>query len=109
MWQVATAKNKFSELLNGAETEGPQRVPRRGRTFVLMSQSDFESLAGKPARQMSLGEYLLSAPKVEGLVIERDRSPPREVDFGSDEECPAARRRTDRRNRAGPRPDALDP
>jgi antitoxin Phd len=85
MWQVATAKNKFSELLNRAETEGVQRVQRRGRTFVLMTEEELERREGKP-KKMSLGEYLLNAPKVEELVIERDRSLPREVDFGPDDE-----------------------
>lgn len=84
MWQVATAKNRFSELLNRAETEGVQRVQRRGRTFVLMTEEELERREGKP--KMSLGEYLLNAPKVEGLVIERDRSLPREIDFGPDNE-----------------------
>ena len=33
MWQLADAKNKFSELFTRAMTEGPQRVTptRRGR------------------------------------------------------------------------------
>jgi prevent-host-death family protein len=85
MWQVATAKNKFSELLNRAETEGAQRVRRRGRTFVLMTEEELERRESE-GKKMSLGEYLLSAPKVEGLVIERDRSLPREIDFGPDDE-----------------------
>jgi prevent-host-death family protein len=86
VWQVAEAKNKFSELLNRTDTEGPQRVTRRGRTYVVLSETEYERLAGRPAKKMSLGEYLLTAPKVEGLVIERDRSEGREIDFGPDEE-----------------------
>jgi prevent-host-death family protein len=85
MWQVAEAKNKFSELLTRAETEGPQRVTRRGRTFVVLSEAEYQRLGAPATKNMSLGEYLLSAPKVEGLVIERDRSGGREVDFGPDE------------------------
>ena len=80
MWQVATAKNKFSELLNRAETEGPQRVTRRGRTFVLMTEEELEKVEAKPKR-MSLGEYLLQGPSLEGVDLERDRSPGREVDL----------------------------
>ena len=81
MWQVAEAKNKFSELLTRAETEGPQRVSRRGRTFVVLSETEYERLAGKQPKKMSLGEYLLQGPSLEGVDLERDRSPGREVDF----------------------------
>jgi prevent-host-death family protein len=86
VWQVAEAKNKFSELLTRAETEGPQRVSRRGRTFVVLSETEYKRLAGRQPKKMSLGEFLLRAPKVEGLAIERDGSPGREVDFGPDED-----------------------
>lgn len=86
MWQLAEAKNKFSELFTRAMTEGPQRVRRRGETVVVVSEGEYERLAGNEPKKMSLGEYLLSAPKVEGLVIERDPSPGREVDFGPDDE-----------------------
>jgi prevent-host-death family protein len=86
MWQVAEAKNKFSELLTRAETEGPQRVSRRGRTFVVLSEAEYERLTAKPEKKMSLGEYLLQGPSFEGVDLSRDRSPPREVsfDFGDD-------------------------
>ena len=30
MWQLAEAKNKFSEVFTRAMTEGPQRIRRRG-------------------------------------------------------------------------------
>lgn len=85
MWQLAEAKNKFSEVFTRALTQGPQRVRRRGETVVILAEAEYERLAGTPAKKMSLGEYLLRAPKVEGLVVERDRSPGREVDFGPDE------------------------
>lgn len=83
MWQVTTAKTHFSELLNRAETEGPQRLQRRGKTFVLLTEEALDGLRGKP--RMSLGEFLLNAPKVHGLVIPRDRSLPRLVDLGPDD------------------------
>jgi prevent-host-death family protein len=79
MWQVATAKNKFSELLNRAEAEGPQRVQRRGRTFVLMTEEELEKIRGRP--RMSLGEYLLQGPSLEGVDLERRKSPMRPVDL----------------------------
>lgn len=82
MWQVAEAKNKFSELFTRAMTEGPQRVRRRGETVVVLSEAEYERLAG-PAqpKKMSLGEYLLQGPSLEGLDLERRRSPMRPVDL----------------------------
>jgi prevent-host-death family protein len=86
MWQVTEARNRFSELITRALTERPQRVRRRGETVVVLSEAEYERLAGKHAKKMSLGEHLLTEPKVKGLVIERDRSSPRQVnlDFADD-------------------------
>jgi prevent-host-death family protein len=82
MWQVAEAKNKFSELLTRAETEGPQRVQRRGRTYVILSEADYRRLGdeqGKP--KMTLAEFFMSGPSFEGLDLERRKSPMRPVDL----------------------------
>jgi prevent-host-death family protein len=79
MWQVAAAKNRFSELLSRAEAEGPQRVLRRGRTFVVMTEDQLERFKGAPEKKPSLGEYLLQGPSFEGVDLGRDRSPAREV------------------------------
>lgn len=84
MWQVAEAKNKFSELFTRAMTEGPQRVRRRGDIVVVVSEAEYERLTGTPKPKMTLGEYLLSGPSLEGLDLSRDKSPGREVDFDSD-------------------------
>lgn len=81
MWQVAEAKNKFSELITKALTEGPQRVRRRGETVVVLSEAEYERLAGKPKPKMTLGEYLLNGPSLEGLDLERRKSPMRPVDL----------------------------
>ena len=82
MWQLAEAKNKFSEVFTRALTEGPQRVRRRSDTVVILSEAEYERLAGNQPKKMSLGEYLLQGPSLEGVDLERDRSPGREVDFG---------------------------
>jgi antitoxin Phd len=86
MWQLAQAKNKLSEVFSRAMTDGPQVITRRGEEALLVSRADYEKHVAAAPRKMSLGEYLHSAPKVEGLVIERDPSPGREVDFGPDDE-----------------------
>jgi len=86
MWQVAEAKNKFSELISRALTEGPQRVRRRGETVVVLSEAEYERLTGTAKPKMSLGEYLLQGPSFEGVDLSRDRSPPREVNFDLDDD-----------------------
>ena len=45
MWQLAEAKNKFSEVFTRALTEGPQRVRRRSDTVVILSEAEYERLA----------------------------------------------------------------
>jgi prevent-host-death family protein len=39
-WAVAEAKAKFSEVLDRAETAGPQVVTRRKREFVVMTREE---------------------------------------------------------------------
>jgi antitoxin Phd len=81
MWQLAQAKNKLSEVFTRAMTEGPQTISRRGEEAVLISKVEFDRLSSAQPRRMSLGEYLLQGPSLEGLDLERDRSPGREVDL----------------------------
>jgi len=81
MWQVAEAKNRFSEFLTKADHEGPQRVTRRGRTYVLLTEAEYERLAGEAKPKMTLAEYLMTGPSFEGLDLERRKSPMRPVDL----------------------------
>jgi antitoxin Phd len=46
-WRLVDAKNRFSELVSRALAEGPQRVRRRKDAVVVMSEGDYEKLAGK--------------------------------------------------------------
>jgi antitoxin Phd len=77
-WQLQEAKAKFSELVQKAIEEGPQTVTRRGKpSVVVLSAEQFELMK---KRQISLKDLLRSAPWHE-LEIERDKSPPRDVDL----------------------------
>jgi prevent-host-death family protein len=82
-WQLADAKNRFSELVSRVLTEGPQRVRRRKDTVVVIAEEEYDRLHGK---EMSFKEFLMSAPDMTGIDFARDKSPMREVDFGGDEE-----------------------
>jgi prevent-host-death family protein len=82
MWQLAEAKNKFSEVFSRAMKEGPQVITRRGQQAILVSRADYEKHISIPPKKMSLGEFLLQGPSFEGVDLERDKSEGREVDFG---------------------------
>jgi prevent-host-death family protein len=84
MWQLAEAKNKFSEVFTRAMTEGPQAISRRGEEAVLISRADYDALAKSSRRRLSFGEFLVSGPSFEGVDLSRDRSPPRDIDLGEE-------------------------
>jgi antitoxin Phd len=75
-WQVAEAKNKFSELMNRALTEGPQRVRGRKDAVVMVAEAEYERLTGA---RPDFKQYLLSGPSFDGLDLARDQSPGRDV------------------------------
>ena len=78
-WQVQTAKQRFSELVERAVNEGPQIVTKHGReTVVLLDIAEYRRLRGEP---MNFKEFLLSIPKGDDLEIERSKDPPREIDL----------------------------
>ena len=76
-WLLADAKNRFSELVNRALAEGPQRVVRRGDAVIVVAQRDYEQLVGK---RPSFKEFLLGkGPSLDELELKRDRSSMRDV------------------------------
>lgn len=40
-WGATQAKAKFSEVLDNAETSGPQRIERRKKRFILITEDEF--------------------------------------------------------------------
>lgn len=79
-WPVQEAKARFSELMRDTVVNGPQAITVRGRrTAVVLSVQDYDRLK-RP--RSSLTEFLRKSPLggIE-LDIERDRSPPRDVDL----------------------------
>ena len=68
-WPVHDAKRRFSELIERAQTDGPQVITRHGRQrAVVLSAAAFRKLeATKP----DFKEYLLSGPKVDDFDVER--------------------------------------
>lgn len=77
-WNLAEAKNRFSELVNLALTKGPQRVTRRKDTVVVIAAAEYERLTGK---QPAFKEYLTRGESLEGLDLRRDLSPGRNLEL----------------------------
>jgi prevent-host-death family protein len=76
-WRLAEAKNKFSELVNRALAEGPQRVLRRDDAVIVMALRDYERLIGKKPR---FKDFLMGeGPDLEGVDLSRNRSPMRDI------------------------------
>ena len=76
-WRLADAKNRFSELVTRALTEGPQRVRRHDDAVVVVAERDYEKLTGK---RPGFKEFLMGeGPSFEGLDFARDDAPMRDV------------------------------
>jgi antitoxin Phd len=76
-WQVQEAKMRFSQVIDEAQTKGPQLITRHGvDRAVVLSIDDFRSLtASKP----DLRAYLLGGPKVDNFEVPRRRDTGREI------------------------------
>ncbi|MDQ3768488.1 MAG: type II toxin-antitoxin system Phd/YefM family antitoxin [Actinomycetota bacterium] len=77
-WQLQDAKQRFSELVRVTLDEGPQVVTRHGEEVVVVV----------PAREYrrskeedNFAEYLLSAPDMSELDLDRPRELPRDIDY----------------------------
>jgi prevent-host-death family protein len=71
-WTVAEAKAKFSELVQKAKSEGPQKITRHGRTAaVVVAAEEWER---KAERKGNLAEFLAASP-VRGSRLKLRRLP----------------------------------
>jgi prevent-host-death family protein len=79
-WTVAEAKAKFSEVIDRAQSKGPQVVTRSGRkSVVVVSAEEWER---KTKRVGNLAEFLASSPlRGSGLRVKRSKDGPRKVDL----------------------------
>ena len=69
-WTVAEAKAKFSEVINRAQSDGPQTITRKGRTAaVLVAAEEWER---KIKRRGDLAEFFASSP-LAGTRVELKR------------------------------------
>ena len=79
-WKLGEAKNKLSEVVRRATTEGPQTIRRNGTTaVVVVAEATYQALTGA---RPTFKDWLLNGPRVEGLELPpRHLSPMREVEL----------------------------
>lgn len=78
-WSLSEAKNRFSEVVKRALTEGPQRVSRRGDdAVVVVAQHEYDRLAGT---RPDFKRILFEGPDLDQLDLARDRSPLRDAEL----------------------------
>jgi prevent-host-death family protein len=78
-WQLQQAKTRLSEVIEEAQTKGPQIITRHGaERAVVLSIHDYRALV---AHKPNLFEYLLNGPKVDDFDIEYSRDTGREIEL----------------------------
>ena len=79
-WSVAEAKAKFSELLDRAQSVGPQTITRKGRTAAVVVSA--EEWQRKTRRSGNLAEFFAGSPlRGSNLQVKRLKDRPRKIDL----------------------------
>ena len=76
-WRLTEAKNRLSEVVTKALAGRPQRIVRRQEAVVVISAETFGWLTGGSGNGFIA--YLMSGPPLDGVTVERDRRPMRDV------------------------------
>lgn len=81
-WQLQEAKQKFSELVRRTLEEGPQMVTKHGEeVVVVVPVEEFRRMSGDGDKKMDFKEFLMSAPDLSVLDLERPKELPRDVEL----------------------------
>jgi len=81
-WQVQDAKQRFSELIRTARTDGPQVVTRHGEEIaVVIDIADYRHLTGETAE---FKDYLQSGPDFGDLSLVRSGERPQIIDWADE-------------------------
>lgn len=76
-WKLTDAKNRLSEVLSRAASEGPQTISRRNEDFIVLSKTRYEELLGQ---RPTFKDWLLNGPRLDDLEFPaRDDSPMRDI------------------------------
>jgi len=80
LWTVAEAKAKLSEVIEKAQSDGPQTITRHGRTAVVVVAAD--EWEKKNRRKGNLAEFFAASPlRNSGVKIRRLPGRLRKVDL----------------------------
>jgi antitoxin Phd len=73
IWQLQEAKNKFSEVVEEALTQGPQVITKRGvEAVIVLSYAEYRKLT---LSQQKLSDFFRQSPLIEeDLDLQRDMS-----------------------------------
>jgi antitoxin Phd len=81
-WQLQEAKQKFSELVRRTLEEGPQVVTRHGEeVVVVVPVEEFRRMSKDGEKKMDFKEFLMSAPDLSVLDLERPKAFPRDIEL----------------------------
>ena len=79
-WQLQDAKNKFSNLVEKAQSVGPQVVTKHGKDAVVVLSIDEYRKLMKPKK--SLVKFFQSSPLANsGLYLTRNKDIPRDIEL----------------------------
>lgn len=80
-WTLAKAKDQLSRVIRQAVDHGPQTITVRGRqTAVVIAKDEYDRL--RPAKApRDFKEFLLAIPSLEGIDLDRDQTPARELEL----------------------------
>jgi antitoxin Phd len=74
VWQLQTAKARFSEIFRLARNQGPQHITRQGKEMVVMiSNEQYEELVGRSRQPKSLVQFFRESP-LAGIDLDLERS-----------------------------------
>jgi prevent-host-death family protein len=80
IWTADEAEAKFSQVMEEAQTHGPQTVTRDGRSAVVVVSA--EEWERKTRRKGTLADFLAASPlRDSGIEIERLKCAPRDIDL----------------------------
>ncbi|HET9719884.1 MAG TPA: type II toxin-antitoxin system Phd/YefM family antitoxin [Solirubrobacteraceae bacterium] len=78
-WQLQTAKQRFSELVERARTDGPQMVTKHGKeAVVVVSAEEYHRLRDDEPRLL---DFILAAPDFDSLDLDRAQDTGRAVEL----------------------------
>lgn len=78
-WKLADAKNRLSEVVTRATTEGPQTIRRHDAAVVVLAERTYRELTGE---RPNFNDWLLNGPRIDDLELPlRNQSPLRKVDL----------------------------